>query len=422
VYATDDKQLNSAPGTERSVRFAAIGSRNFRLLWFGMLISNAGTWMESTAFGWLITDLEPARAAFWLGVTAAAFALPMLILPPFGGAIADRFPRLRLLWVVQSLYLLMSALIAVVTLAGTVSVWMLAGYSFGLGTVLAFDAPARHSLLPDIVSREQLMSAVSLNSVAFTGASLIGPAIAGLLIPFIGIGGVLICNVVSCLATLVALALMRDIPVRAAGRHDGEPVLRSIGRGVAYIVRSPLLRGLILVSALSGMLVRSYGPLLAVFARDEFHVGASAYGAMISAGGLGTLIGAFGIAGSKSIRRRGRMILIGVTAQGVSLLLFAVSPWYVSSLPILGLAGIASAVSGASIATLIQLTVPPEIRGRIMSLYLLTVIALPSVGSFVLGLTGDQVGVRTAIGVAAVAAVAIVHVQFRGNAALRTAE
>src|SRR4051812_5483245 len=195
-----------------TARFAALQSRNFRILWFGLLASNAGTWMGSTAEGWLVTDLEPDRAAFWLGAISLAFAIPMLLLPPVGGAIADRFPRLRLLWIVQTAYLLMSIALAIIVLSGNASVWLLIAYAFGNGVVLAFDSPVRHSLLPDMLTREQLTSGVSLNSVAFTGASLVGPAIAGALIPLVGVGGVFAVNAVSCFATLAALAMFCDLP------------------------------------------------------------------------------------------------------------------------------------------------------------------------------------------------------------------
>jgi MFS family permease len=147
---------------------------------------------------------------------------------------------------------------------------------------------------------------------------------------------------------------------------------------------------------------RFYGPLLAVFARDEFHVGSTAFGLMVSAGGLGTLVGAFGLAGMREVSRKGRLITIAVLTQGVLLLVFAVSPWYALSLPLLAGIGVVNAVSGASIATLIQLEVPSELRGRVMSLYLLTVVGLPSVGSFIFGTFAESVGVREAVAVAAV--------------------
>jgi MFS family permease len=404
----------------RPVRFAALQSRNFRLLWIGLLTSNAGTWMESTGMGWLVTDLEPDRKAFWLGMIAAAFAVPMLLLPPIGGAVADRMPRLRMLWTVQIVYLIASAALAALTLADVVDVWYLLGYSFINGAVLAFDSPVRHALLPDLVSRDQLTSAVSLNSVSFTGAALVGPAIAGLLIPIIGIGGVFVVNTISCFATLYALSRMRDIPQRSRHVTPGG-AFAAIRHGILYVWRDPLLRGLLTISLVAGLLGRSYGPMLAVFARDEFHVGSTAYGLLLAAGGLGTLVGAFGLAGRGDVRHRGRWLMLMTVCQAVLLLLFALCPWYVVALGLLVLVGAATAIAGALNATLIQLTAPNELRGRIMSLYVLTLIGVPSAGALLAGTVGEAIGVREAIGLGAVIVVLLAGVVFARNSSLRSA-
>lgn len=406
----------------RPVRFAALQSRNFRLLWFGLLVSNAGTWMASTAEGWLVTDLAPGRAAFWLGVIAAGFAVPMLALPPLGGAIADRVPRLKLLWLVQISYLAFSATLAILTVTGLVNVWFLVAYAFANGVILAFDSPVRHALLPDLVTREQLTSAVSLNSVAFTGAALVGPAIAGMLIPIIGVGGVFILNAASCLATLWALSRIRGVPQHGRG-SEIEPagVLRSIGQGVAYVRRSALLSGLLTVAVVTGIFARSYGPLLAVFARDEFRVGSEAFGFLVAAGGLGTLAGAFGLAGRGDVERRGRWVMAATLLQATLLLAFATSPWYALALPLLILIGVANAISGALTATLIQLAVPNELRGRIMSLYMLTLIGVPSAGSLLLGTTADAFGVRIAVGGGALIVLLLTSLIFVRNHELREA-
>ena len=387
-----------------------------------MLITNAGTWMESTATGWLVTDLEPDRASLWIGVISASFAIPMLLFPPLGGAVADRYARLRILWIVQIAYLILSASLAAVTLAGHVEIWMLILYGFLNGAVLAFDAPVRHALLPEIVTRDQLMSGVSLNSVAFTGAALVGPAVAGVLIPLIGVGGVMTVNAISCLATLYALWQMRDVPAHRPAPHGVEGLVRSIVRGVRYIRSSSLLCGLILVSTVSGLFIRSYSPLLAVFARDEYRVGSAAYGALVSAGGLGTLIGAFGLAGRREVTHRGPLVGAAVLSQAVLLIVFAATPWFGAALPLLLLVGAMNAVAGASIATLIQLSVPGELRGRVMSIYMLTVIGVPSVGAFVLGVLAVPLGVRGAVGLGGAIVIVAVSALFVRNGSLREAD
>jgi MFS family permease len=393
---------NTGGSPSRSPRFAAFQSRNFRLLWTGLVISNAGTWMAATAAGWLVTDLKPDRAPFWLGVIAAAFALPMVLLPPFGGAIADRLPRFRLMWVLQIAYLVISAVLALLAFTEQITVWVLVAYEFGNGVVLAFDSPVRHALVPDLVERSQLTSAVSINSIAYTGAGLIGPAIAGLLIPVVGPEGVFTVNALSCCAVLVALALMKGVPEFAASCPAPQAVISSIERAAGYTKSSPLLSSIILLSLLIGLLGRSYIPLLPAFARDEFGVGSRAFGLLVSAGGLGTLLGAFWLALRGDVAKKGVAILLITLAQAAFLVAFAGSPWFVTGVILIGAVALCSSVSGALNATLIQLTAPPELRGRIMSFYLLTVVGIPYAGALIVGAIAQAVGVRVTIGAAAV--------------------
>jgi MFS family permease len=326
-----------------------------------------------------------------------------------------------MLWTVQTAYLVASAALAILTLAGVVNVWYLLVYSFINGGVLAFDSPTRHALLPDLVSRDQLTSAVSLNSVSFTGAALVGPAIAGVLIPLVGVGGVFVVNTVSCFATLWALSRMRNVPQRSRHGAAAGGAFAAIRRGIGYVWRDPLLRGLLTISLVSGLLGRSYGPMLAVFARDEFHVGSTAYGFLLAAGGLGTLAGALGLAGRGDVSHRGRWLMVATVCQATLLLLFALCPWYAVALGLLVLVGAATAVAGALTATLIQLTAPNELRGRIMSLYVLTLIGVPSAGALLAGAAGEAVGVREAIATGAVIVILLAGVVFARNPSVRTA-
>lgn len=386
-----------------------------------MLVSNAGTWMAATAEGWLVTDLTPERAAFSLGLIAISFAIPMLVLPPFGGAIADRMPRLRLLWTVQVLYLVFSLAIAALTLSGVVNVWFLMANSFLTGVVLAFDSPVRHALLPDMVTRDQLPSAVSLNSAAFTGAALVGPAIAGALIPLIGVGGVFVVNSVSYLAVLWALTRFDGIPAFSRRHPSPDGVFGSIRRGMRYVRQSPLLSGLLLVSTISGLFARSYGPLLAVFARDVYHLGSVAFGFLVAAPGLGTLAGALGLAGRGNVERKGRWVIAATLTLSALLIAMSLSTWYVLALPLLALVGLCSAVASALTSTLIQLKVPGELRGRVMSLYVLTLVGVPSAGALIAGTVADALGVRLAVGGGAALVLVLVSLVLAGNRELREA-
>lgn len=376
--------------------------------------------MATTAEGWLVTDLAKDNASVIIGLIAVAFALPMFGLTMVGGAIADRFPRKRLLWIVQISYLTCATALALVNLLGWIEIWMLILYSFANGLVLAFDSPARNSLLPDIVEREHLAGAVSLNSAAYSGAALIGPAIAGALIPLIGVSGVYTINAISCLAVLLALHAMTGVPEYAASKPTASVRLwESIKQGVRFALDSPIILGVLAVSIVSGIFARSYSPLLVIFARDEFNVGSFAFGLMVAAPGIGTLTAAFVLATRKDSGDRGRKLWLAVSGLAISLVAFAIMPWYAGGLPLLILTGFFTTSTAATMATIVQLQAPPHLRGRLMSIYMLTVIAVPSLGTLLSGAVADIVGVRATVGVAAAIVLVGVALIFKRNDALR---
>lgn len=390
-----------ATPTARPPRFAAFASRNFRLLWFGLLASNVGTWMATTAEHWLATDLVPEQKSLALGAIAFSFAVPMLILPPVGGAIADRVPRLRLLRIAQCIYLTISAALTILMLTGAVEFWMLIVYGFCIASVLAFDNPTRHALLPDLVDRSQLTSAVSLNSSVFSGAALFGPAIAGALIPVVGPGGVFAVNTASYVAVLFALSRVKGVPEHSQRRSE-IGVMATIAQGGAYIQQTPLVATLLILSLVNGLLGRSYGPLLAVFARDVFEVGSTAFGFMVAAPGLGTLVGALGLAARGDVARRGRWLLVATLIASGLLFALAIAPWYWLALPLLVMTALFSTLATALTATMLQLAVPATFRGRVMSYYTLTLIGIPALGAMLLGVVAEFAGVRQTFAGAAV--------------------
>jgi MFS family permease len=378
--------------------------------------------MATTAQGWLVTDLEPERASLYIGLIAMAFALPMLLLTMVGGAVADRFPRMRLLWVVQISYLFFASTLALINWLGLIEVWMLIVFAFLNGLVLAFDSPVRNALLPDIVDREHLAGAVSLNSAAYSGAALIGPAIAGALIPLIGVSGVYTVSAVSIVAVLWALHQMSGVPEYAGSRQPSLPLLQSIRQGVRYALGSRVIFGVLAVSVVSGVFARSYTPLLVIFARDEFHVGSFAFGLMVAAPGLGTLGAAFAIASRADTGGRGRKLLVATIGLSLVLIAFAAMPWYAGGLPLLILAGMFTTLMAANMATILQLEAPPHLRGRLMSIYMLTLIGVPSLGTLVSGAVAEVIGVRLTVGVAAAVLLAGVLLIFQRNADLRGVE
>ena len=394
-------------------------SRNFRLLWTGLIIANSGSWMATTAEGWLVTELEPDRAPLFVGIIALSFALPMIFLTMLGGAVADRFPRMRLLRLVQLIYMTAGIAIATLTLTGLVKVWMLPIYAFILGVGLAFDSPVRQSILPDIVPKEHLAGAVSLNSASYTGAALIGPAIAGALIPLIGVGGVYLVAAFSGLAVMIALWRMTGVPDYAAPKGDTMTLMQSIREGIRFSLDSRVIFGVLAVSVVTGIFTRSYNPLLVIFARDEFEVGSFLFGLMIAAPGLGTLIAAFGIAARIDTGGRGKKILFASIGLGIVQIAFASMPWYVGALPLLILTGVFTTLLAANMATVIQLEAPPRLRGRLMSIYMLTLVGIPAFGTMISGAVANSIGVRQTVAGAAGFMLVGVLLIFRRNSNLR---
>ena len=393
----EDALIDAARSGPGSGRFAVFANRNFTIFWLSLIVTNTGTWMAGVAEGWLITDLEPERKSFYLGLIAIAFAIPMLVLPPFGGIVADRLPKVTALRLTQVGFLVVNSTVAVLALSGRVNVHILIAASFLGAVVLAFDSPIRHSMVPDLVPRSQLTSAVSINAVAFSGAGLVGPAIGGLLIPLVTPGGVFLINAISSISVIVALQRMKDLPETSRTRvaQEREDPRTALKRAFQHMRTSPLLWGLFLMALVAGFFGRSYTPMLPVMSRDVYGVGAAANGILISAGGLGAMIGGLGLSAfSADLSRRGRLAAMMVIGQGMTLFLLAISDSYLVGLATLAIAGALGAAAVALITTLVQEHVPVQFRGRVMGFFLLTMISFPSAGSFLMGLIADQTTIQ----------------------------
>jgi len=242
-----------------------------------------------------------------------------------------------------------------------------------------------------------LTSAVSINAVAFSGAGLVGPAIGGLLIPLVTPGGVFLINAISSISVIVALQLMKDLPETSRTRvaQEREDPRTALKRAFQHMRTSPLLWGLFLMALVAGFFGRSYTPMLPVMSRDVYGVGAAANGILISAGGLGAMIGGLGLSAfSADLSRRGRLAAMMVIGQGMTLFLLAISDSYLVGLATLAIAGALGAAAVALITTLVQEHVPVQFRGRVMGFFLLTMISFPSAGSFLMGLIADQTTIQ----------------------------
>ncbi|HEX8991741.1 MAG TPA: MFS transporter [Anaerolineales bacterium] len=380
------RELNNGGTSQR--RYAALRYRNFSLLWSGLIVSNMGTWMQNVANGWLVLQLT--NSPLWLGLLGLSFAVPMIIIPPFAGAIVDRVHRIRLLFFTQSMQAVTAVALAILTWLGKIQTWHILLASFVGAVLLAFDNPARQALIPDLVLPRDLLNALSLNSATYTGAALVGPALAGVLLQPVGAGTLFFINGVSFLAVIFALAAMTDVRTHSGGQAGS---LRSSFRsGLSYAWHSRTIVALLLLSALGGVFGRSYQNLLPVFGRDIWHAGAEGYGLLLSSAGGGALVGAFGLASFKRWHHQGAVMLICGFLFAFSLIAFAVSPSIWLGLALLFFTGVTSTVFSTIISTFIQFSVPNELRGRIMSLYTVTLIGLPSLGALGTGAAAEALG------------------------------
>lgn len=394
---------NVAPAT--GARFAALRYRNFTLLWSGMIVSNVGTWMQNVATGWLVLQLTDSP--LWLGLLGLSFALPMMVFPLVGGAVADRVHRIRLLYITQTGSMLIAFALAALTWLQWINVWHILAATFLGAAFLAFDNPARHALLPSFVPPRDLLNAVSLNSATYNGAALVGPALAGALLGPIGAGALFFVNGVSYLAMIFALASMRDVPTHSDGIAHGkagpvgngglagtlpEGLGQAMLAGLSYSWHNRVILSLLSLSALAAVFGRSYQNLLPIFARDIWHAGPEGYGWLLSSAGGGAIVGAFGLASIRHVGRQGLALVVGGFVFTLCIILFAMSPSFIMGIVLLFISGIAATVFTALTMTFIQLATPDKLRGRVMSLYAITLIGLPSLGGLGTGASAEFLG------------------------------
>lgn len=368
--------------------FPALYHRNFTLLWTGLIVSNTGTWMQNVAQGWLVLQLT--NSPLWLGLLGLSFALPMIILPLLGGAIADHVNRIKLLYITQTCSMLTAFTLAFLTWFGVINVWHILIASFIGSALLAFDNPTRQALIPNLVPPRDLLNAISLNSATYNGAALVGPALAGVLLAPLGAGTLFFLNGVSFLAVLFALCAMKDVTTHSGGTHTS--MRDAMWAGLGYAWRNRTILALLMLSALAAIFGRSYQSLLPIFARDIWRGGPEAYGWLLSSAGAGALVGAFGLASIRQVKNQGMLMVISGLVFSASIIAFAISPSLVFGIILLFIAGLTTTLFGTIIATFIQTSTPNEMRGRVMSLYAITLIGLPSLGALGSGASAEWLG------------------------------
>jgi MFS family permease len=377
--------------------FSSLRIYNYRLYWCGQLVSQTGTWMQNLAQAWLVLDLT--RSPLALGTVSTLQFLPITIFSLFGGVIADRFPKRNLLLVTQSVATLQAVVLALLTTLHLIQIWHIYILAATLGLTTAFNGPASQSFPVELVGREEVPNAVALNSTLFNATRVAGPSLAGIAIATIGVAGCFWLNALSFLAVIGALLAMKPkLFFAVPERQRGSP-LRLMQGGLKYAISTPDIFILFLMLFFLGIFGYNFGTVLPLLARFTLHANSIQYGILYSTFGAGALMGALFLAFSRASALRN--VVIGAACFTAMLALVGISHIFLLSLGFLVLLGLSSIVYSAGTQTRLQILVPDELRGRVMSVYTLLFAGSTPIGSQFIGGLSERWNVSVAIEAAA---------------------
>ena len=379
---------------------SSLRQRNYRLFFFGQLVSIAGTWMQTVAQSFVVLDLT--HSGTQLGLTTAARFLPMFVFGPLGGVFADRMDRRRVLYVTQALSGLLAGVFAVTVGTHSIRLWIVYLLALALGFVNVFDNPARQSFISEMVSTRDLPNAVTLNSVAANMARVFGAALGGVIAAAIGLALCFTVNALSFGAVLVSLAAMRSSELFPAERVSRQK--KQVRQGLRYVRNTPELLIPLLMIAVVGTLAWEFQVSLPLMASTVFHGGAGSYGVMASVMGGGAVIG--GLISAARARPRARALCLAAIGWGIAILAAAVAPSFALELAALVFVGYGSITFNSLAKTTLQLAAKPEMRGRVMALWALAWMGSTPIGGPIVGWTGQAIGARWALVIGGVATLA----------------
>lgn len=375
----------------------ALTVRDYRLLWSGGMLSYISDWMDQVTLAWLVYTLTNSAVA--VALLHSCRFLPLLVFGLWGGVLADRFDRRALLLRTQFASALVTVGLAVVSFQESPAVWLVFVLAIARGSLLSFDRPSRHALMPLLVPKPLIMNAVALQSAAHNLSRVLGPAIAGALIAAVGVSWSLVFTAslfVPNLAALFALRVPQGATGRSRSRGDG-----GIVEGLRYVWSNRLVAALLGTTMVLLILLVPHLTLLPVIARDVLDVGAAGFGLLNAAAGLGSLVGTAAIAWMGSRGAHGRVIMGGALAFSLSVLVFAASTWYPVALLLIGVVGFCSQAYFTTSMAVLQVIVPDELRGRVMSIYLMDRGVVPA-GSVLAGYLATLIGVPLTLGLLAI--------------------
>jgi MFS family permease len=368
--------------------FRALRHRNYRLFFSGQIISLVGTWMQSVAQSWLVYRLT--GSSLLLGFVGFASQIPVFVLGPIGGAVADRYSRHRIVIGTQTSSLVLAFILSALTLLGHVQVWQIMTLAALLGIVNAFDIPARQAFVVEMVRSEDLINAIALNSSMVNGARVIGPAVAGVMVSMFGEGWCFFANALSYIAVIAGLLLM-DVETRGRARSSATGI-ESIVEGFRFVARAGPIHALLLLLGLVSLTGMPYAVLMPIFADRVLHGGARGLGLLMGASGVGALAGTLTLAAKREVRGLGRWISFASVGFGVSMILFALSRSFLLSIALLVPVGFCIMLQMSSSNTLIQTMVPDQLRGRVMAVYSMMFVGMAPFGSLLAGAIANHLG------------------------------
>jgi MFS family permease len=370
--------------------FRTLKYRNFRLFFAGQGISLVGTWMQYVAMGWLVYRLT--SSPLLLGLVGFAGQIPIFILSPFAGVMADRWNRHRILIITQSLSMVQALILAALTLSGAIQVWQIIALSAILGCINALDIPVRQSFIVEMVERkENLANAIALNSTMFNAARLVGPSVAGLVVAMFGEGACFLLNGMSFIAVIAGLMAMK-IKAREAERDDAH-VLERLKEGLSYAFGSVPIRMILLLLGVMSLTGMSYAVLMPVFARDVLRGGPQTLGFLMASAGVGAMIATLYLASRRTVLGLGGLIPASAALFAAGLMLFSMSRALWLSLVLLAFTGFGMMVNMAASNTILQTISDDDKRGRVMSLYTVAFLGMAPLGSFLAGALASKIGV-----------------------------
>lgn len=384
-----------APRRRRGL--GALRHRNYRLFFGGQLVSTVGTWMQSIAQPWLVLQLT--HSGLLVGLVLATQYLPMLVAGPFGGLVADRFPKRRVLQVTQAAFTVPAIFLFVVTYTHTVTYPMVLAAALVWGIIQVVDVPTRQAFAIEMVGREDLMNAIALNSSIWNSAAVIGPSLAGVMIAVAGVPLLFLLNGISYVAVIAALGLMRNLP-SLLPRPAGQRMFERILEGFRYVRADPVVMSMLLVAGAFSLFAMNRLTLIPLFADQVLHVGAIGFGLMMAAQGLGAMTGGLTLAFVPSQASGRRQFWIGLS-WAVFLVAFGISPWFPLSLALLYLAGLAQMWFLATANTRVQKATPDRLRGRVMAFYAQAVMGVGPIGATLAGALSSLLSPQAAMAIGA---------------------